>query len=68
MNCPYLLLIFSIYLKVTLTKRYLITSRREQIPNIMTVEGSKYELVYTTEIGYLFMLKINQIMKRNTID
>ena len=68
MICLYLLQIFSIYLKVTLTKRYLITSRREQIPNIMTVEGSKYELVYTTEIGYLFMLKINQIMKRNTID
>ena len=59
MICLYLLQIFSIYLKVTLTKRYLITSRREQIPNIMTVEGSKYELVYTTEIGYLYMLKIN---------
>ena len=43
------------YLKVILTKRNLITSRREQIPNIMTIDGPKYELVYSIEIGYVFI-------------
>ena len=43
-------LIFMFYLKVTLAKRYLLTSRREQIPNIMTIEDTRYELVYSTEI------------------